>query len=136
MKNIRLLGILVLILLMGNSCKSYRNLKALNPKTKSSSIAEELYKLKPGDKIKVFENSGSIKFLKYSNAEDGVLKGIDIKGNKGTKGEVISIRVENLVHIEVRKTNWPLTALLIPTVGLVSLFGFYVILMGSQGGYN
>lgn len=58
MKKTRLIGILILILFMGNSCTTYKNLKKVKPKTDSAPLSEEIQKLKPGDKIRVFEKSG------------------------------------------------------------------------------
>jgi hypothetical protein len=76
MKNFRLIGLMFFILMMGNSCKSYKSLERVEPKTDSASIAEQVQKLKPGDLIRVFERSGSIRDDEICHYRRGGFKGI------------------------------------------------------------
>ncbi|EKB50828.1 hypothetical protein [Cecembia lonarensis] len=55
MKNFRLIGVLLFILMMGNSCKTYKSLERVEPRSNSASIAEQVQKLKLGDVIKIHE---------------------------------------------------------------------------------
>jgi hypothetical protein len=121
MKNIRLIGIMLLILMMGNSCKTYKSLERVQPKTESASISEQVQKLKPGDLIKVFEKSGSIKMMEYVMTEDGVLRGFVTMGNAG---DPVTVRLEDIVKIEVEKINVGKTLLI--TGGVVA--GAYLVL--------
>lgn len=132
MKKTRLIGILVLILFMGNSCKTYKNLEKVKPKTDSKLISEEIQKLKPWDNIKVFEKSGSIRILEYVVIEEGVLRGFE---TKRTKGDLISIRVEDIVQVQVKKVDTQKTVLKSASVvGLAMVAGLLVLflILGSQ----
>ncbi|SMD42457.1 hypothetical protein SAMN00777080_1009 [Aquiflexum balticum DSM 16537] len=102
MKNFRLIGLMLFILMTGNSCKTYKSLERVKPKTDSASIAEQVQKLKPGDLIMVFEKSGSIKEMEYVITEEGVLRGFGAKGNQA---DLISIRLDDIVKIEAKKFN-------------------------------
>jgi hypothetical protein len=102
MKKIHLLGILVLILMISNSCTNFKNLEKVKPKSDSASMAEEIQKLKAGDKIKVFEKSGSIRILEYVVTEEGVLRGFE---TKRTKEDLISIRVDDIVQMQVKRAS-------------------------------
>ena len=73
MKIIRLIGILFLVLMLSQSCKTYKNLEKIKPKSESTSLAEGLQKLKSGNRIKVFEKNGNIRTLDYVNTEEGIL---------------------------------------------------------------
>jgi hypothetical protein len=133
MKNFRLLGVLLFILMMGNSCKSYKSLERVEPKTDSASIAEQVQKLRPGNSIKVFEKSGSIRMMEYVITEQGVLRGFGAKGNKG---DLISIRLDDIIKVEVKKINVAKTVLITgAVVGSVMLVTVFVVIV-SQGGYN
>jgi hypothetical protein len=102
MKNIRLIGIILFILMMGNSCKTYKSLEKIEPRTDSALLTDQLQKLKPGDLIKVYEKKGSMKGLEYVITEEGVLRGFE---PKGTKADLISINLEDIAKIEVKKVN-------------------------------
>lgn len=133
MKKIRLIGILVLIFLMGNSCTTYKNLEKVKPKTDSASMAEEIQKLKPGDKIKVFEKNGNIRTLEYVVTEEGVLRGF---GTTRNQEDLITIKVEDIVEIQVKKTNARKTiSATVSVIGLVTLATFIGlwIAYASQG---
>jgi len=133
MKYARLLGILILVLLLGNSCKTYKNLEKVKPKTESASMIEELKKLKYGDRIKVLEKNGSNKTLDYIKTEDGVLRGLM---TKRPKGDLVSISVEDIVLVQVRKGDVKSTVLSTVGIGtIVVLVGIW-LLFASQGGYN
>jgi len=102
MKNIRLIGIILFILMMGNSCKTYKSLEKIEPRTDSALLTDQLQKLKPGDLIKIYEKKGSMKGLEYVITEEGVLRGFE---PKGTKADLISINLEDIAKIEVKKVN-------------------------------
>ena len=129
MKKTRLIGMLVLILFMGNSCKTYKNLETVKPKTDSDSMVEELQKLKPRDKIKVFEKSGRSRNLKYVVTEKGLLRGL---GTRGTNEDLISIKIEDIEKIKVKATNVYLFSL----GTLAALWGVYVIILAITDGYK
>ncbi|WP_373524027.1 hypothetical protein [Aquiflexum sp.] len=115
MKNFRLIGIVLFILMMGNACKSYKSLERIQPRTDSASMSEQVQKLKPGDLIRVFEKSGSIRMMEYVITEEGVLRGFGAMGNAG---DPISIKLEDIVKIEVEKINVGKTLLI--TGGVVA----------------
>jgi hypothetical protein len=132
MKNIRLLGIALLIVMLGTSCMSYKNIEKVKPISAVPSLAEEIQKLKAGDKIKVYQSSGEIKNLRYVTTENGVLRGFE---PKKTSQDLISIKVEDidLIHvnkINVTKTIWR-TGLTTGLVVSVIIFGWFIF-MGSQ----
>lgn len=102
MKSIRQSVLLILLLVMGNSCITYKNLEKVKPITDSASMGEELQKLKPGDKIMVFEKSGSVKSLEYVVTEKGQLRGLD---SRSFKGDLISIKIEDIEKVQVKKVN-------------------------------
>ena len=88
--------------MMGNSCKTYKSLEKIEPRTDSALLTDQLQKLKPGDLIKVYEKKGSMKGLEYVITEEGVLRGFE---PKGTKADLISINLEDIAKIEVKKVN-------------------------------
>jgi len=132
MKKTLLFGILALVLMIGNSCTTYKNLEKVKPKSESASMAEEIQKLKPGDKIKVFEKSGNVRTLKYVVTEEGVLRGF---GTTRNQEELITIKVEDIVEIQVKKTNASKTVVTtLKVVGLAFLATALAIMLyaGSQ----
>ena len=114
---------------MGNSCKTYKNLETVKPKTDSDSMVEELQKLKPRDKIKVFEKSGRSRNLKYVVTEKGLLRGL---GTRGTNEDLISIKIEDIEKVQVKATNVYLFSL----GTLAALWGVYVIILAITDGYK
>ncbi|MCL6261482.1 hypothetical protein M3O96_20450 [Aquiflexum sp. TKW24L] len=133
MKIIHLLGLFILLTALGTSCKTYKNLEKVKPKTESASMAEQLQKLKPGDRIKVYEKSGNIRILEFVTTEAGVLRGF---GTKRPKENLISIRVEDIVQVQVRKTDAKSTAIntsLGIAIGALAFILGLFIYMGSQG---
>jgi hypothetical protein len=130
MKNLRLIGILFFILMMGNSCKTYKDLERVEPRSKAASIAEQVQKLKPGESIKVFEKtSGKVTDLEYVITEDGILRGFQAKGSKS---DLTSIKLEDIARIEVKKFNAGrpvVITLAVVALGLLILIGWSV----SQG---
>ncbi len=132
MKKIRLLGIALLIVMLGNSCMSYKNIEKVKPISAAPSLVEEIQKLKAGDKIKVYQTSGEINNLRYVTTENGVLRGFE---TLKTSENLISIKVEDigLIHVKkinVTKTIWR-TGLTTGLVASVIIFGWFVS-MGSQ----
>jgi hypothetical protein len=131
MKITQLVGLLILFATLGTSCKSYKNLEKVKPKSESASMAEQLQKLKPGDKIKVYQKSGSVRILNFIQTEAGMLKGLSTTKTK----EQVSIRVEDIVQVQVRKTDAASTAissgLAITLGGLAFILGLFIFL-GSQ----
>jgi hypothetical protein len=130
MKNFRLIGLMFFILMMGNSCKTYKSLERVEPKNDSASIAEQVQKLKPGDLIRVFEKSGSIKEMEYVITEEGVLRGFGAKGNQA---DLISIRLEDIVGIEAKKFNVGKTVLLTGAVVASAYLIAGIILLVAWG---
>ena len=117
MKNFRLIGVLLFLLMMGNSCKSYKALERVEPRSDTASIAEQVQKLKPGDAIKVIEKtSGRLTDLEYVATEDGFLRGFPLKGSKTG---LVSIKLEDISRIQVKKFDVGKTAL--TTGGVVAL---------------
>lgn len=130
MKNFRLIGVLLFILMMGNSCKTYKSLERVEPRSNSASIAEQVQKLKPGDVIKIHEKtSGRVTDLEFVTVEDGILRGFQAKGSKS---DLTSVKLEDIARIEVKKFN-PGRALAI-TLGVAAL-GMVILLASflSQG---
>jgi hypothetical protein len=121
MKNFRLIGLLLFILMMGNSCKTYKNLERVEPRSDAVTIAEHVRKLKSGDAIKVHEiTSGRVTDLEYVITEDGILRGFQAKGSKS---DLTSIKLEDIARIEVKKFNAGKTVL---TTGVVVASAFVV----------
>lgn len=132
MKIIRLLGILFLVLMLSQSCKTYKNLDKVKPKSESATLADGLQKLKPGNRIKVFEKNGKIWTLDYVNTEEGILKGLEIKKPKGAP---ISIKVEDIEQVQVKKADVKSTAIstgLAVAIGALAFIFGLLIYMGSQ----
>lgn len=103
MGNFRLIGVLLFLLIMGTSCKTYKNLERVEPRAADSPISEQVQKLKPGDAIKVYEKtSGRAMNLEYVTVEEGVLRGFQAGGNKS---DFTSIRLEDIGKIEVKKVK-------------------------------
>jgi hypothetical protein len=113
MKNLRFLGIIFLVMMLSHSCKTYKNLEKVKPKSESASLADGLQKLKPGDRIKVFVKNGDFMNLEFISFDEREIKGIHIKEFAG-----ISILIKDIYQVKVKKTNWPVTIISIP-VGLV-----------------
>jgi hypothetical protein len=110
MKYFRLIGVLLFILMMGNACKTYKSIEKVQPRSDASSISGQVQKLKPGDAIKVYEKgSGRVNDMEYVTIEDGFLRGFEAKG---TKADLISIRLEDIARLEVKKFNAGKTVLL------------------------
>jgi hypothetical protein len=131
MKITHLVGLLLLLATVGTACKSYKNLEKVKPKSESASMAEQLQKLKPGDKIKVYQKNGSVRILTYLQTEAGMLKGL---GTTKTK-EQVTIRVDDILKVEVRKTDAKSTAIstgLAVTLGALAFILGLLIYMGSQ----
>jgi hypothetical protein len=130
MKNIRQLTLIILLLMMGNSCKTYKNLDKVGPKINSNLISEKIQKLKPWDNIKVFEKSGNIRILEYVVTEEGVLRGFE---TTRTKGDLVSIRVEDIVQVQVKKVDSQKTTLFISSALIGSLLATAVIVNAIAG---
>ena len=131
MKIIHILGLFFLLTAFGTSCKSYKNLEKVKPKTENLSMEEQLQKLNPGDRVKVFEKSGSIRILTYVKTEAGTLRGLDTKKSK----EQVAIRVDNIIQVQVRKTDVGSTVIstgLAITLGALAFVFGLLIYMGSQ----
>ncbi|MCL6261483.1 hypothetical protein M3O96_20455 [Aquiflexum sp. TKW24L] len=111
MKINRLLSLLILLTALGTSCKTYKNLEKVKPKTESASMAEQLQKLKPGDRIKVYVKNGDFMNLEFSSFDEREIKGIHIKEFARIP---ISIMIEDIYQVKVKKTNWPVTIISIP----------------------
>jgi hypothetical protein len=110
MKYFRLIGVLLFILMMGNACKTYKSIEKVQPRSDASSISQQVQKLKPGDAIKVYEKgSGRVNDMEYVTIEDGFLRGFEANG---TKDDLISIRLEDIARLEVKKFNAGKTVLL------------------------
>ncbi len=116
MKNIWNLVMIILMVLLGSSCKTYKTLEKVKPVSASASLVDELHKLQPGDKIKVYTKTGSSNVLKFTSANEDELLGVLVDGSISSP---VSIRMDNIHQLKVKKTNWPLTAVSIP-VGLFS----------------
>ena len=131
MKNLLRIGFLFLILIMGNSCKSYKNLDKVKPKTETTSMEEKLQKLELGDKIKVYDKNGSVWVLTYLQTDSGMLKGL-----RDTKSrEELFIRTDEIVQVQVKKSDAKKTVLATGTVLVVSSLAFILglfIYMGTQ----
>jgi hypothetical protein len=123
MKNFRLFGLMLFILMMGNSCKTYISLEKVEPRSDSDSIAEQVQKLEPGDLIQIWEKSGSFKMMQFVSTEEGVIRGFSATGNAG---DPVSIRLEDIVKIKVKKVSVGKTVLL--TGGIVAsvLLVYYI----------
>ena len=94
-------------------------------------MEEQLQKLNPGDRVKVFEKSGSIRILTYVKTEAGTLRGLDTKKSK----EQVAIRVDNIIQVQVRKTDVGSTVISIGlaiTLGALAFVFGLLIYMGSQ----
>ncbi|MCH6202182.1 hypothetical protein MMU07_21575 [Aquiflexum sp. LQ15W] len=131
MKIVPLVGLLILLTALVTSCKTYKNLEKVKPKTESASMAEQLQKLNSGDRIKVYEKNGSVRILTYVHTESGILIGIDTKKSK----ERISIRVDDIAQVQVRKTDVGSTAIstgLAITIGALAFVFGLLIYLGSQ----
>lgn len=115
--------------MVGISCKTYKNLETIKPKTDSASMVEELQKLKPKDKIKVFEKSGRSRNLKYVITEKGFLRGL---GSSGTNEDLISIKIDDIEKVQVKATNVYLFSL----GTLAALWGVYVLFLATTDGYK
>jgi len=126
MKNFRLIGVLLLLLMMGNSCQTYKNLERVEPRSSATGIAEQVQKLKPGDKIKIHEKtSGRVTDLEYVTTEDEILRGFQ---TRGSKSDLTSIKLEDISRIQVKKFD-PGRALVI-TLGVVAL-GMTILLASA-----
>jgi len=127
MKKSYLIGILFFIVMMGNSCKTYKNLDRVEPRS-AATIGEQVQKLKRGDAIKVFEKvSGRATDLEYVTNEDGILRGFHAGGNKS---DLTSIRLEDIERIEVKKFNAGKTGLAVGAVyAAAMLVGFTAYLL-------
>jgi hypothetical protein len=120
MKNFWNFGMIILIVLLGSSCRTYKTLEKVKPVSASASLVEELHKLKAGDKIKVYKKTGSSNVLKFTSANENELLGVLVDGSMSSP---VSIRIDNIDQLKVKKTNWPLTAVSIP----VGLFATWLI---------
>ncbi|MCL6261592.1 hypothetical protein M3O96_21005 [Aquiflexum sp. TKW24L] len=119
---------MLLILMMGNSCKTYKSLERIEPRTDSASLSEQLQKLKPGDLIQVFEKRGGIKVLEFVITEEGVLRGFE---PKGPKDDLISIKLEDIAKVEVKKINAGKTLLVTGAVVASIYLVFFVIMLAT-----
>ncbi|WP_291782956.1 hypothetical protein [Cecembia sp.] len=128
MKNFRLIGVLLFIIIMGSSCKTYKDLKRVAPRAADVPISEQVQKLKPGDAIKIYEKiSGRATDLEYVTIENGILRGFQAGGSKS---DLTSIRLEDIGKIEVKKFNAGKTGLAIGAVYAVAmLIGFTAYLL-------
>jgi hypothetical protein len=92
-------------------------------------MAEELQKLKPGDKIMVFEKSGNVKGLEYVVTEKGLLRGLD---SRNFKGDLTSIKIEDIEKVQVKKVNAKKIVLftLGPIAALYLTIGIVLIVTG------
>lgn len=119
MENFRLIGFLLFLMIMGNSCKTYKDLELVEPRADDVPISEQVEKLKPGDVIKVYEKiSGRATDLEFVIVEDGILKGFQAGGSKS---DLKSFRLEDIGKIEVKKVNMGRTGLAIGAVYAVAL---------------
>jgi hypothetical protein len=133
MKITHLVGILILLATLGTSCKSYKNLEKVKPKSESASMEEQLQKLKPGDRIKVFEKNGSIRLLTYVHTEAGILRGLRINNSK----EQVSIRLDDISQVQVKKNDVASTAILSTFLGVtLGIVGLILLNRAAWGGYN
>lgn len=132
MENFRLIGILLFLMFMGSSCKTYKDLDRVEPRAADVPISEQVEKLKRGDAIKVYEKiSGRATDLEFVIVEDGILRGFQAGGSKS---DLMSIRLEDIGKIEVKKFNIGKTGLAIGAVYAVALlvgFTAYLLSIGD-----
>jgi hypothetical protein len=128
MKNFCLIGVLLFILMMGNSCKTYKDLDRVEPRDADVPLSEQVEKLKRGDAIKVYEKiSGRATDLEFVIVEDGILRGFQ---TGRSKSDLMSIRLDDIGKIEVKKFNVGRTGLAIGAVYAVAmLIGFTAYLL-------
>jgi hypothetical protein len=143
MKNKRftLFGLLILSLLL-SSCKAYRNVENLMPKT-SQEIKEgpfdrsALNKLVPGDKIILSTISGFKYNMTYSNGSEENIRGTMQKVNKSKilVEEIKEIPIDEIETLYVRRVSAAATIPLAVFGAMGVLFGIFAIAVSSGGGY-
>jgi hypothetical protein len=106
MKNILFLAIIGLWLVSSTSCKTYKNVENISRNTDRGSIADDLHKLKPGDKIRIKEINGKLTYMKFSSHAEGQITGI---GLKDKAGYFVSVNIEEVSQLEAKRINLALT---------------------------
>lgn len=131
-----------LILLVFSSCKAYRNVENLMPKTpneiqKGPFVKESLSKLVNGDKIQVLTLSGDTKMMVFRHIEDEKVVGEHYgkNGNEIKSNQKIEIPLGEIDKLYVKRVSpGPSIALgLVSVLGLI--FGIYAIAVSSGDGY-
>ncbi|MFN3998201.1 hypothetical protein [Algoriphagus sp.] len=144
MKNKRftLFGLLILSLFLC-SCKAYRNVENLKPRT-SEEIKEgpfdksALNKLVPGDEIILFTISGFRYNMTYSNVNGVNIRGSIQKVNKSKilVEEIKEIPIDEIETLYVRRVSAAATAPLVALGGLGISIAIVAISWSNGGGFG
>lgn len=132
MKNLHLIFIFAMLSFLV-SCKAYRNVENLEPKSSKEVKAgpfdrSSLTKLVPGDKIKIVTVSGFTYSMTFMNWTGDHVKGTVRKVNSShvLEGEVKEIRIDEIENLYVRRFSAGATVPVV-AVGAVAL-GFLVLI--------
>jgi hypothetical protein len=118
----------VVVFLLTTSCQSYKNINKINPKSNSITLNDELFKLVPGDKIRLSKKTGETVVMKFTEASAYQLRGIS-----SGKDDIVVVNIDEISKVEVKKVNALQTLALLPLIPAIFVVTFLVAL--SRGGF-
>lgn len=120
------------VILIFTSCKTYRDLENLNPKSsaevkKGPFDRSSLNKLVAGDKIKVFTSSGISYQMTFIDSTEEHVKGTltNMDSEEVLEGEVKEIPIDEIETLYVRRVSAAATAPLVIFGALGIVIGIY-----------
>lgn len=135
------LNLILILLFLTVSCKSYRNVEKLQPKINGSQeeyfVAEsEFEKIKTGEKILVELVSGKKYYMKYGSISENVLNGkvwkVDATSWKYHPFDM-AIPFEEIKKVYVRRTDYLLTSVVSVGSSFIIIIITYVIAVSNDG---
>ena len=141
MKTLAFKAVLTLMLLsLMFSCKMYRDIENINPKTSKEAKAgpfdkASLTKLEPGEKVIVHTLSGFKYQMTFSNLSEDNLVGSAQKVNKSKVigEEVVEIPLSEIESMYVRRKSAGVTIPVFMAAGVAAYFAFIVLAFALGG---
>ncbi|MCL6257487.1 hypothetical protein M3O96_00185 [Aquiflexum sp. TKW24L] len=126
------LNLILIFFILTVSCKSYRNVEKLDPKTCKNQegffVAEsEFDKIKEGEKILVKLTTGEKYYMLYGSFEEKILSGkvwVDYKVAGNTEPYNLDIPLEKILKVQVLRKD--LRAVVLWAISGVILLVFYL----------
>ncbi len=125
MKNILYPILVGLFLFYGTSCKTYRNVENFGSGTDRNALADDLPKLKSGEKIRIKDKNGKTIDMEFFYNTETEITGVD------NAGVPIAVNIADVSQLRAKRVNWVMTGIVLPIAILVTTLGIVVNSWGA-----